>query len=161
MTERTVPEGFNLKTCPTAASGHSYEVEALQADSLQAILDAYQAEGKNGEEILCSIWNAGNEQGAKQGQKDPVRKAVDAEDSTEESVASAVEKHQEVARGFIQGAPRGGGGARHASGLTKAQRTALGTAVATEFSTTGSGPTKGRMDDICKELGIDPGQLGS
>ena len=154
---RALPEGFTLKSCSTQAAGHSYTVECPQADSLKAIRDAYKAAGKNYEEIVLAIWNAGNEQGAKQGQKDPVRKAVDAGKGVEEAVG----KHQKAAKGFIQGAPRGGGGARHVSGYTKAQREALGTAMALEMATTGAMPSEARMGEIATELGLDPANLAT
>lgn len=153
--ERALPEGFILKTVNTDCSGQKYDVEAPQAESLEAILAAYTKLGKNGEEILLAIWNAGNEQGAKQGQKNLVRTAI----AADEGVDDAIAKHQSVARQFIQGAPRGGGGARHESGLTKKQREALGSAVATEMARTGGAPSKARMDEIATELGIDPTQL--
>ena len=154
---RSMPEGFNLKTVATECGGHKYDVEVPQAESLAAILAAYKTLGKNGEEILLSIWNSGNEQGAKQGQKNLVRKALE-EDGGD--VNAAVAKHQEVARQFIQGAPRGGGGPRHESGLTKKDREALGSAVATEMARTKGMPSKARLEEIAAELGIDPSQLG-
>ena len=154
---RALPEGFTFKTVSTECAGHKYEVEAPQAESLAAILAAYKTLGKNGEEILLAIWNSGNEQGAKQGQKNLVRKALEDDDG---DVEAAVAKHQEVARQFIQGAPRGGGGPRHESGLTKKQREALGSAVATEMARTGGPPTKDRMNEIATELGINPSDLG-
>ncbi len=153
--ERALPEGFVLKNVNTDCSGTKYDVEAPQAESLDSILAAYKALGKNGEEILLAIWNAGNEQGAKQGQKNLVRTAIAADEGVDEAIA----KHHSVARQFIQGAPRGGGGARHESGLTKKQREALGSAVATEMARTGGAPSKARMDEIATELGIDPSQL--
>lgn len=157
MTERTLPNGFTLKSVPTSASGHNYNVDVPQAESLDAIRAAYETEGKSFDEIMLALWNAGNEQGAKQGQKEQVRKAI--EEGDEAKIAEAIEAHQESARGFIQGAPRGGGGARHESGLTKKQREALGTAVAMEMANTGKAPSKARMDEIAAELGIDPEQL--
>ena len=156
MTERTLPQGFTLKTgVPTTASGLKYNVDVPQAESLQAIQEAYEADGKNYEEVMLAIWNAGNEQGAKQGQKQPVRIAVEEDDGVEE----AVTKHQKAASGFIQGAPRGGGGARHESGLTAKERTALGTEVAMEYSRTGAMPTKARLEEIAEKLGISPASL--
>lgn len=156
MSEGALPEGFTLKEgIQTTAAGFKYPVDAPQAVSLKAIEDEYVKQGKNYEEVMLAIWNAGNEQGAKQGQKQAVRVAVE-EDG---DVAEAVLKHQASARGFIQGAPRGGGGARHESGLTAKERTALGTAVALEYSREGKMPTRDRMDEIAADLGISPGSL--
>jgi hypothetical protein len=172
MAERTtLPNGFSLKAVETEAAGHKYTVEVPQAESLQAVLDAYKEAGKNGEEILLAIWNSGNEQGAKQGQKTPVREAVEGPDgeqgegeektTKEERIQKAVEKHQAAARQFIQGAPRGGGGQKHESGLTKKQREDLGTKIAMEMATTGAMPSRARMEEIAKELGIDPAAMGA
>ncbi len=154
---RTLPEGFTLKLVSTDCSGHKYEVEVPQADSLQAILDAYATLGKNGDEILLAIWNSGNAQGGKQGQKNLVRKALETEDG---DVDAAVAQHQDVARQFIQGAPRGGGGPRHESGLTKKEREAFGGAVAIDMGKTGAPPDNARMREIAEGLGIDPDALG-
>lgn len=182
MTDRTeLPAGMTLKPVQTEAAGYSYEVEVVQADSLQAILEAYKAEGKNGEEIILAIWNAGNEQGGKQGQKTPVREAAEAlaklravpEDAQDEAyleklvaaeaaLTEAVTKHRDNARQFIQGAPRGGGGQKHESGLTQKKRTELGTAVALKMAMKGGKPlSEAEMGAILTELGIDPEQLGS
>lgn len=158
MPERAMPEGFTLMTVNTAAAGVTYPVEVLQGDSLQAWLDAYAADGKNGAEIICKILNSDNAQGGKQGQKTPVREAIE-QNKPQEEIDAAIAKHQAQARGFLQGAPRGGGGARHESGLTKKQRTDLGTAVAMEYATTGKGPSKDRMSEIASELGINMADL--
>jgi len=157
--ERTLPIGFTLKPVETKAGGVAYTVEVPQAESIQAVRDFYTAEGKNPDEVILSIWNSGNEQGAKQGQKERVRQAGD--DPTK--LAEAIADHQASAKVFIQGAPRGGGGGgtTHPSGLTQKQRVALGNAVAMEMATSGSAPTEGRMDEICGELGIDPKHLAA
>lgn len=161
---RTELPGMALKRVETETSGIKYEVEVLQAESLQAILDAYKAQGKNGEEVLVGVFNAANEQSAKQ-QKGKVRSAIEAAEKAgtapedDEAVQAAIEEHQAKAPGFLIGAPRGGGGKRHESGLTAKQRTELGTAVAMEMARTGQPPSKARMDEIAKELGIDPSAL--
>ena len=155
MGDRALPEGFTLVERGTTAGSHKYVVEFPQAESLEAIQTAYEAEGKNYAEIMLAIWNKGNEQGAKQGQKEAVRKAVE----DEGDVGEAVAKHQATAKGFIQGAPRGGGGARHESGLTAKQREAYGTAVVMEMQRTKGAVPKARMDEIAENLGIDPSQL--
>ena len=157
---RALPGGFTLKTVPTSCGGHKYDVEVAQGGSLQAYLDAYKALGRNGEEIILAILNSGNEQGAKQGQKDLVRKALEEFRAESDEVAAAVGKHQETAKQFIQGAPRGGGGPRHESGLTKKEREAFGGAVATEMASTGSSPSQDRLTEIAKTLGINPSLLG-
>ena len=182
MTDRSeLPPGMTLKPVQTEAAGYTYEVEVVQAESLQVILDAYKAEGKNGEDILTAIWNSGNEQGGKQGQKTPVREAAEAlaklkrvpeEDqdeaylekleAAEAALAEAVQKHRDNSRQFIQGAPRGGGGQKHESGLTQKQRTAIGTAVGLKMAHKGGKPlTEAEMGEILAELGIDPAQLGA
>jgi len=173
---RGLPEGFTLKAVETEAAGHKYTVQVAQAPSLDAILKAYEKEGKNGQDVVRDIWNASNEQNAKQ-QKGEVRPAVEAAKAAgvdlggeppeaEESlklwnaVREAVEKHQEKAPGFLMGAPRGGGGKKHESGLTGKERTALGTAIAMHYATKGAPPTTEEMELIAIELGIDLSGLG-
>jgi hypothetical protein len=171
--EREVPEGFKLETVETAAGGHKYEVQVLQstgeglepesrevASSLLAWFKVYEDEGKDPNEVISSILNAGNKQGASQGRKAEVLAAVKG-DKDALPIEEAVEVHQKAARMFIQGAPRGGGGKRHESGLTAKDRAKLGDAMALEMAKTGSYPTKARMDEICKELGIDPKSLAA
>lgn len=180
---RQIPEGFSHKTVATAAGAVEYEVQVLQASSIQAILDAYRKEDPetDPEATLLAIWNAAQEQAAKQGTKAGVRKAVDEKGAGElvdsgevgedgepikvrqlpEEVSKAIAEAQDSARLFLMGAPRGGGGARHESGMTAKQRTALGNAVALELARTGKAPSQTRMLEICKELGIDPASLGS
>jgi len=174
MTERSIPDGFTHNPVETTASGRAYKIECLQATSLDVpddfdastlaplypYLAFYAAEGKNGPEIIRDILNAANEQGAKQGPKAPVRDAIDSGKS-EEEISAAIVKAQEDAKFFVIGAPRGGGGPRHESGLTKKQRENLGTAVAMEMATTGKPPSQKRLEEICGELNIDPALLGS
>ena len=174
---RKLPQGFTLKAVETEAAGFKYSVEVPQAESLAAILEAYKADGKNGEEVLRDIWNVANEQNSKQ-QKGKVRPAVEAataagvdlagdEPQDEEAaklwnaVQDAVSEHQEKSPGFLIGSPRGGGGKKHESGLTAKQRTEFGTAVAMHMMKTGNPPTKAEMDTIAQELGIDPALLES
>jgi hypothetical protein len=157
MTDRSLPIGFSLKPVETAAGGTAYTVEVPQAESLDAVLAYYESIGKNANEVLLAIWNSGNEQGAKQGQKEQVRKA--GTDATK--IAEAIAAHQETARGFIQGAPRGGGGGvKHESGYSKKDREALGNAVAMHMATSGAPPTTEEMAEICESLGIDVKHLG-
>lgn len=159
MTDRAIPEGFTLMTVDTTAAGVTYPVEVLQGDSLKAWLDAYAADGKNGEEIINKILNSDNAQGGKQGQKTPVREAIE-QNKPQEEIDAAIAKHQAQARGFLQGAPRGGGGARHPSGLTKKQSSEFGYAIAMEAAA-GKYPSKDRMAEIAAELGISPSDLNA
>lgn len=168
--------GFALETFETKTGGHVYEVEVLQAtgeglEPEERILSgpmlawylAYEAEGKDPNEVIAAILNASQAQGGKQGQKSQVLAAVQGKpygkDGEVQSVEEAEEGHRKVARIFLQGAPRGGGGARHESGLTAKMRQQLGDAVSLEMAKTGAPPTKARMDEICHDLGIDPSQL--
>jgi len=130
-------------------------VEVLQGESLDSYRDFYVAENKNPDEVILAILNASNEQGGKQGGKGEVRKAIEEGGDVEAAIAS----HQDQARQFMQGAPRGGGGARHETGLTKKQREDLGTAVVMHQIETGKAPTAAQMRDICEGLGIDPSLL--
>lgn len=151
MAERKeLPAGFTLKTVGTSAGGTKYDVEVPQADSIDAVRAFYEAEGKNPDEVLLAIWNAGNEQGAKQGMKQAVRDA-----EGEEAQAAAIAAHQENARLYIQGAPRGGGGARHESGLTVKQRQEFGTKVAEAMIAKGGALSQKELDELAREMGID------
>ena len=158
MSERTLPQGFSLKPVETKAGGVAYAVEVPQAESWRNFYDFWTSEGKNPDEILTAILNSANEQGAKQGQKEQVRQAG----TDPDKLAAAIEAHQKTAKGFIMGAPRGGGGggARHESGLTKKQLEALGGQMASFMAKAGRGPNKQEMDEICAGLGIDPKHLG-
>ena len=149
MAERTLPDGFILKAVETTAQGVTYEVEVPQAESIDAVRAFYEAEGKNPDEVLLAIWNAGNEQGAKQGMKQAVRDA-----EGDEAVQAAIAAHKENARLYVQGAPRGGGGARHQSGLTKKQREEFGTKVAEAMIAKGGALSKAEMEELAGELGL-------
>jgi len=154
MADRTLPDGFTLKAVETTAEGFKYTVEVPQAESLDAVMAFYEAQGKNPEEVLLAIWNAGNEQGSKQGGKGEVRAAIKEHGPDSPEGEKAIAGHQENAQGYIQGAPRGGGGARHESGLTRKQRDALGTAVADHLAKEGTMPTQADMREIAKALEI-------
>lgn len=161
MTDRkTPPTGFITKTVDTEASGVKYSVDVLQAESLQAWLDFYAEQGKNAEEVINKILNADNEQGGKQTGKEAVRKVIAEHGPDSDEAKAAITTHQDNARQFIQGAPRGGGGKKHESGLTQKQREAFGGAVAIEYGKTGKAPAADRLKEIADELGIDHGALG-
>lgn len=70
-------------------------------------------------------------------------------DEVTEAIATAIE----TGRTFIQGAPRGGGGTRHESGLTAKQREALGSAIALDLAR-GVKLTDKRKKEIAEEIGI-------
>lgn len=78
------------------------------------------------------------------------------------ALAEAVAKANESSRGYVLGAPRagGGGGARHETGLTKKEREAFGTAVATAMVKQGGALTDEDQREIAESLGIDPDLLG-
>ena len=165
--KRTVEQleeaGFTVKTVETSASGREYSVEVPQAESWRVYYDYWKSQGQNPDEVLTKILNSDNEQGAKQGDKGPVRDAIGADDATEESIAKAIADHQSSAQTFILGAPRGGGGARHSSGLTAKERASLGTKLAevtAQRAAEGKRPTQADLDSIYEELGIDPETLG-
>lgn len=151
--------GFTFKRVETKAGGVPYEVEVPQAESWETYFEFWKEQGQNPDDVLTKILNAQNEQGAKQGDKQAVRDALEkdggnAGPATEEAIG----KHQETARTFVMGAPRGGGGARHATGLTAKQRQALGTRLAEVSqakSKEGKAPTQADINAIYEELGID------
>ena len=153
-----VPEGFVRKVVAVKAAGHVYQVEVLQAESLEAVQSEYERQGKDFGSIVLAIWNQGNRTGAKGVGSTPVRLAVEAKDA--QAVEKAVKAHQKSAPGFIQGAPRSKGKARHASGLTAKERKDMGGAVVQEMGITGAPITHERMKEIAVELGIDPSLIG-
>lgn len=152
--------GFTFKTVATSASGREYEVEVPQAETWRTYYDFWKAQGQNPDDVLTKILNSDNEQGAKQGDKAQVRDAIAKGDA--EQIEEAIESHQKSARTFVQGAPRGGGGARHSSGLTAKQRSKLGTRLAEvtqEKARQGKAPTQDDINAIYAELGIDPADM--
>ena len=153
-----VPDGFVRKSQAVKAAGHTYQVEVLQAESLDAIKAEYERQEKDFNAIMLAIWNRGNATGAKGAGRTPVRLAVEAKDP--EATEKAVKAHQKSAPGFIQGAPRSKGKARHASGLTAKERKDMGGAVVQEMGITGEPITHERMREIAVELGIDHNLIG-
>ena len=165
MAKRNTPEGFKLVEMETEAAGVKYSVPVLQAESLQAILDFYASEGKNGEEVLLAIWNSGNAQAGRQGRKALVRDAVEngkiiidgTEYEGEAAIEAAIAAHQDAAAQTVQGAPRGGGGrVRHESGLSAKKREELGSKVAMFMVEHGRAPDAEDIANIAAEIGIDP-----
>ena len=77
---------------------------------------------KENEDTLTAIINAAQEQGAKQGNKQRVREAIEKFGLDSAEVAEAVEAHQKWAAGYTIGAPRGSGG----RAITKTKARELG-----------------------------------
>ena len=154
-----IPKGFELAEISVKASGHKYAIQALQAKSLDAIRAEYKVQEKDFDAVMLAIWNRGNVTGAKGAGSTPVRLAVEGKDP--EKVRKAVEAHQKAAPGFLQGAPRSKGKARHASGLTAKERQELAGVMLIEMSETGETVSIERMKEIAVELGIDPSLVGT
>lgn len=135
-----VPAGFVYVEDTTTADGHTYPVEFLQAESLQAILDYYASEGLDAETVVRDIWNAANKQGATQSPKTPLRKALSEGEGVEEAVASA----QESTRTHIIGAPRGRS--------TKSQHRNFGEALAEFVEENGRKPTPDELASMYESM---------
>jgi hypothetical protein len=106
------------KIVPTKASGVEFDVNVLQAESLDECRERWTADGLNADEVLLSIVNTASEQNAKQGAKDGVRKAIAAHGADSEAFDEAVEKAQSYASEYFIGKPRGG---RLPDGSTKTE----------------------------------------
>lgn len=144
-----VPTGFRLASGETTASGVTYPVEYLQADSLEAIRAYYESEGHNAEEVLLGIWNAANKQNATQSPKTAIRNALEEAngDAEAEGVLKAVADAQESTRTFVTGAPR------QSEGFTKKAAHEMGEKVARKFvEKHGRPPTDEEVDAILDEL---------
>lgn len=153
-------QGFSFKSVETSAGGVTYKVEVPQVESWRTFYDFWKGQGHNPDEVLTKILNAQNEQGAKQGDKQAVREAIGKDDA--DARKAAIAAHQANARLFVMGAPRGGGGARHSTGLTAKQRASLGTKMAEVTQARvreGKSPTAEDINAIYEELGIDPDSL--
>lgn len=119
-------------------NAYEYEIEHLKFDSLE---DYYASlpEDKNGPQAAIDIINAQNEQGAKQGKKEDVRKAlVDGKDPKE-----PVKAHQTWAKTYVISGSTGG----RVGGVTKTAAGAVGKALLE------ADPEK--LKAIAAELGVD------
>ena len=164
--------GFTIETFPTKTGGFRYEAEVPQADSWKVYYEFWENQGHNPDEVLTDILNGQNKQTGTQSPKETVREVVKAlekegEPLTDEdgnphpALEEAVAKANESSRGYVLGAPRagGGGGARHETGLTKKEREAFGTAVASALVSKGGALTDAEQREIAESLGIDPSLL--
>lgn len=167
-----VEAGFEVKSFPTSTGGFTYEAEVPQAESWKVYYDFWKAEGENPDEVLTQILNAQNKQTGTQSPKQTVREVVnelsetgedlqDEDGNVHPKLAEAVDAANESSKGYVLGAPRagGGGGARHETGLTKKEREAFGTAIATASVRKGGALTAKEQREVAEELGIDPDLL--
>ncbi len=95
--------------------------EVGQVDISEIKIDAPDSAKNDTRDVV----NAAQEQGAKQGGKEDVRKATRKFGSNSAEEAAAVEKHQKRAAEYIIGAPRGSTG-----GLTKTKAREIGVKLA-------------------------------
>lgn len=164
--------GFEIVGFSTSTGGFTYEAEVPQADDWKVYYNFWKSQGENPDEVLTQILNAQNKQTGTQSPKQTVREVVQELQEAEETLvdddgelhpklAEAVEAANESSRGYVLGAPRagGGGGARHESGLTKKEREAFGTAIATASIKKGGALSAKEQREVAEELGIDPDLL--
>lgn len=121
-----LPAGFTLRRDTTKVGDLEYAYEAPQIpanrEGVDLLVGYYDSQGHDGWAVLAGVWNAANDQNAKQSPKTAIRKAIDAGEDVEGAIAHA----QEVSRTFITGAPRGSLG----GGLTKTAARSRGEAIA-------------------------------
>jgi len=142
---------MTTKTVDTAAGDLKYKVEVQQFDSLDEFSDLCETRGESPDDALLGILNAAQEQNAKQGNKEAVRKALrEADgDASAEPVQEAIVAHQTASAAYLIGKPRGPVG-----GVKKADRTDIGTAVVKFTTEHGKPPSGDELAGIMAELGI-------
>lgn len=128
----------------TQAEGVAYPVSFLQFDSLAEALEEIGSE-----QDVLGVINAAQEQGAKQGGKEDVRKAIKEHGADSPEAIEAVTSHQKRAAKYVIGAPRGGG----PGGMTKTKASDIGKAL---LESLGAEALKA----LAAEQGIDPELLG-
>lgn len=143
-----LPEGFTLRKDTTKVGDLEYPYEAPQIpvsrEGVDILVAYYDSQGHDGWAVLAGVWNAANDQNAKQSPKTAIRNAVAAEDATEDSIAEAIAKAQETSRTFITGAPRGSLG----GGMTKTAARTRGEALARAEAEKGRPLTPEEMHEI-------------
>ena len=132
---------------PRTNTSVTYTTDVQQFESLAEAVELVAG----GEESVLKVVNAAQKQGATQGNKTPIRKAIEAAggETDGDDVLKAVGKHQEACAKFIIGAPRGS-----STGVTKKDREALGTAAVEFMQEHGRMPDTSEMDVIAGELGL-------
>ena len=142
----------------TVAAGVSYPISFQQFDGLEEAVaaignctaDEVVIEAPQGaKDSALGVINAAQEQGAKQGGKEDVRKAVEKNGADSPEAAESVASHQKRAAKYVIGAPRGSG----PGGMTKTKAGDLGKAL---LESLGAEALKA----LAAEQGIDPELLG-
>lgn len=108
-------------TKTTKAGEVEYPVTFQVFETFEELLER----SRGGEDQILQIVNAAQEQGAKQGGKEEVRKAIREYGADSDEVAEAVGKHQERAAQYVIGAPRGSAGRE----ITKTKAREFGAAL--------------------------------
>lgn len=114
-------------TTSTARGAVEYDLTIPLFESVDEAGEVWAKSGDNPDEVLLSILNAAQEQNAKQGAKDGVRKAAEEYGPESDEVQEAIAAHQESALAYRIGAARGGalGG-----GMTKTEAREKGAKIA-------------------------------
>lgn len=128
----------------TNASGRVYPITFQQFDNLAEALEEIGSE-----ENVLGVINAAQEQGAKQGGKEEVRKAISEHGTDSPEATAAVEDHQTRAAKYKIGAPRGGG----PGGMTKTSAGNVGKALLEALGAE-------QLKALAAEAGVDPTLLG-
>lgn len=122
----------------TQASGLSYTLSIQQfEDSAEGIAEICRMDDEQASNLrdalapfedqlrsVAGVLNAAQEQGAKQGAKEPIRKAIREHGADSPEVQAEVEEHQKRASSYVIGAPRGSTG-----GLGKTKAAKVGKAL--------------------------------
>lgn len=114
-------------TTATMRGEIEYDLSIPLFESVDEARELWAEDGENPDEVLLSILNATQEQNAKQGAKDAVRKAADEHGIDSEQVQEAIAAHQESALAYRIGAARGG---KLGGGMTKTEARELGANIA-------------------------------
>lgn len=142
----------------TQAEGVAYPITFQVFDSLEEALaeiggasesDIVIEAPQGARDSVLGVINAAQEQGAKQGGKEDVRKAVREHGADSPEAVEAVTSHQKRAAKYVIGAPRGSG----PGGMTKTKAGDVGKAL---LETLGAEALKA----LAVEQGIDPELLG-
>lgn len=123
----------------------TYEVEVPQFESLAEAKALWEEDGQNGDDVLLSILNAYQKQGATQGTKDPVRQAIREHGADSDEAQAAIAEAQENVRNFRVGAARGG---TLAGGTTKTEARKRGEAIYADEE------TARLVDELLRERGL-------
>lgn len=146
--EFVAPEGYSTKTEKvTVGDDIEYEVQYLQADSLEAVQNYLTSQGVSDfDSWLLNIVNDVQKNRATQGGKSAVRAAKDAD-----ALAKAIANHQKNSIRYLLGKPRASG----IAGVTVATQREFGTRMVAAIASKGAMLTDEELEAIAKDIGVD------